>query len=48
MSILAIACQPDIKPLGVYAQVEVFLEGLKKPEAISIPCAGGLFRVSPM
>jgi hypothetical protein len=32
----------------VYAQVEVFLEGLKKPEAISIPCAGGLPRGGPV
>ena len=27
---------------GVYAQVEIFLQGLKKPEAISIACPGGL------
>jgi integrase len=26
----------------VYAQVEIFLQGLKKPEAISIPWPGGL------
>jgi hypothetical protein len=37
-----VAWPSDIPYQRVYAQVEVFLEGLKKPEAISILCPGGL------
>src|SRR3989442_3634886 len=37
-----VAPPPDIAAARVYAQVEIFLQGLKKPEAISIACPGGL------
>src|SRR5712664_5016266 len=38
----------DIAPVRVHAQIEVFLRGLKKAEAISIACAAHFTSAVPM
>jgi len=43
-----VAAPSDTLATGVHAQIEVFLRGLKKVEAISIACASGLTSAVPM
>src|SRR6266568_9666023 len=48
MSEWTLAHAPDIHPEWVHAQIEVFLSGLKKAEAISIACVRGLHSACPI